>query len=166
MKTAPFLAAIFVLTLFAGERSVRAEGWSLEKLNPFAKQEPAAYSAAPVRFGAYANKKEPSPLEKFNAGTQKILADTTAGTKKVLVGTANGTKKFFTGVRDTFAWKDPAPKRKANPLVPWIREPEDPRYLRSSQKQKKSWFDSLFGREEPRRVESMKDWVGLPRPEF
>jgi len=113
----------------------------------------------------WATQREPSALEKLNAGTQKLLADTTTGAKKLIVGTANGTKRFFIGVKDTLSWKKPAPRKTSASMVPWIRDP-DPQYLRPPKSRKKSWLDSLLGREEPKQVETLKDWVNLPRPEF
>ncbi|MBN2477653.1 MAG: hypothetical protein JXB62_23800 [Pirellulales bacterium] len=145
-----------VLALLTGGQAARAEGWSLEKLNPVAaKPQPRTTGRSYARASSYGKKTEPSALEKLDAGTKKLFADA-----------AEGTKKFFRDTKDALTWKKPAPKTASRPYVPWIQPPKDPRHLRSAAPKKKSWFDSLFVREEPKRVESMKDWVGLPRPEM
>ncbi len=77
---------------------------------------------------------EPSTLDKFNVGT----------------------KKFFTGAKDTLTFKKPAPKKTvATPYSPWQHKqrPEE----------KKSWFGSMFAPKEPKPIESLDDWMSLPR---
>ena len=139
MKIARILSAGSALALLmVAQPALAEEGW-LDKLNPFAKKE-RQNTVSDRRYNT--RKVEPSPLEKLNTGT----------------------KKFFAGARDALTWKKPAPKRKpTNQYVPWIRQPKDPRHLSSRKKKKKSWLDSLFRREEPKRAQSLKDWVGLPR---
>jgi len=136
---ARILSAVGVLTLviFAGPAPAE-EGW-LGKLNPFAKKE----THSKVSSRKYTAKKaEPSALDKL----------------------ASGPKKLLTGTRDALTGKKTAPKRKpTSQYVPWNGTSQAPRQA-SSQK-KKSWMDSLFRPEKPKQVESMKDWVGLPRPE-
>jgi len=138
MKITRILSAVGALTLVIVAGPAPAEeGW-LGKLNPFAKKE----THSTVSSRKYnAKKAEPSPLDKLTSGT----------------------KKFFTGTRDALTGKKPAAKRKpANQYAPWNGTSQAPRQANS---QKKSWLDSLFRREKPKQVESMKDWVGLPRPE-
>ena len=139
MKTARILSAGLALALLmVVQPALAEEGW-LDKLNPFAKKE-RQNTVSARRY--HTRNVEPSPLEKLNAGT----------------------KKLFAGARDALTWKKPAPKRKpTNQHVPWIRQPQDPRYLSNRKKKKKSWLDSLFRREEPKQPQSLKDWVGLPR---
>ena len=140
MKIARILSAGAALALLiVVQPALAEEGW-LQKVNPFAKKE----NRNPNSIGRYNGRRraEPSPLEKLDAGT----------------------KKFFAGARDALTWKKPAPKRKpTSQYVPWIPQPQDPRYLSSRKKKKKSWLDSLFRREEPKQPQSLKDWVGLPR---
>jgi hypothetical protein len=139
MKTARILSALGALTLVIVAGPAPAEeGW-LDKLNPFAKKES---HSTPAGRKHNVRKVQPSPLEKLNAGT----------------------KKFFAGARDTLTGKKPASKQKATNQYPtWSPTSNAPRQA-SSQK-KKSWVDSLFRREKPKEVESMKEWVGLPRLE-
>lgn len=137
MKTARILSIGVVVALFMGVQPALADGWSLEKLN-----------AGTTKF-----------FSDTTAGTKKLFSDTATGTKRFFANTTTGTKKLFTGVKDTFSWNKPVPKARQNPFVPWLRQAEAPN-------KKKSWIDSLFGREEPKQVDSLQDWVGLPRPEF
>ena len=139
MIIARILSAGAALALLIVTQPVLAEeGW-LGKLNPFANQEKHDTVS---RNTHNAGRAEPSPLERFNAGT----------------------KKFFAGARDVLVGKKPAPEKKpTNQYAPWVRQPKDPRYLDSRKKKKKSWLDSLFRREEPKPPQSLKDWVGLPR---
>ncbi len=144
MKTSGILSAAVLVVLLVSGQSAAADGWSLWKLLPFGKKEatrPARKSFA-----------RPSPLEKLDDDMKKFN---------------EGTKKFFAQAVDALRWKKPdAKKRPTKRYLSWIREPKDPRYLREPKKQKKSWWDSLFRREEPKRVDSMKDWVGLSKPEM
>ncbi len=142
MKTVWSLCAGAVLVVLIVARPALAEeGW-LGKLNPFAKKEKKEQPRT-TWGGTYTPRKaKPSPLEKLGTGT----------------------KKFFAGARDVLTGKKHAPKRKpANHYTPWTRQSTDWRHTSSRKKQ--SWFDSLFRREEPKPVESMEDWVGLPRLE-
>ena len=169
MKTALIPSISVIVALFAGVQPAGAESWSLDK--PSASSRPEEHSTIYGRKYTRDSDLGQSPLEKLNAGTKKfftdttagtkkLFSDTTAGTKKFFANTTTGTKRFFAGVKDTFSWNKPAPRTRQNPFVPWLRQAEDPR------KHKRSWIDSLFGREEPKQVDSLKDWVGLPRPEF
>ena len=164
MKTARIPSIGVIVALFVGAQPAGAEHWSLDKPNPFSKRD--EHGTISGRKYTRTSDLGRSPLEKLNVGTQKLFAETTAGTQRFLAGTAAGTKKFFTGVKDTLSLKKPATKKRSNPIVPWIREPQDPRYLRTPKNQQPSWLDRLLGREEPKRVETLKDWVALPRPEF
>jgi len=136
---ARILSAVGVLTLviFAGPAPAE-EGW-LGKLNPFAKKE----THSKVSSRKYTAKKaEPSALDKLTSGPKKLLA----------------------GTRDALSLKKPASKGKpTGQHTRWNDSSQAPRQA-SSQK-KKSWMDSLFRPEKPKQVESMKDWVGLPRLE-
>jgi len=85
---------------------------------------------------------EPSPLAKLN----------------------DQTKEFFAKTAETLGMNRPKAKA-SKQYLPWLKEPKDPRYLRSH-KTELSWWDKLLGREEPERVDSLKDWVGLPKPGF
>ena len=139
MKIARILSAVGVLTLVivAGPATAE-EGW-LGKLNPLAKKQT---HSTPASRKHNVRKAEPSALDKLSSGT----------------------KKFFTGTRDALTGKKPAAQRKStNQYTPWNGTSQAPRQA-SSQK-KKSWLDSLFRPEKPKQVESLKDWVGLPRPE-
>lgn len=142
MKNARILSAGVALALLIAVQPVLAEeGW-LKKLNPFAEEE----KPSPAWSRTYnAKRAEPSSLEKLGAST----------------------KKFFGGARDALTWKKTPPKRRpTNQYGPWVREPNDLGYFRRQQekeKKKRSWLDSLFRREEPKQVQSLKDWVGLPR---
>ena len=164
MRTARLALLSLIVTMFVGVQSAPADSWSLDQLNPFSKREDQSTTSG--RRYVRDSELGQSPLEKLNAGTQEFFAETAAGTHRLLAGTAAGTKKLFTGVKDTLSGKKPAAKKKSNPIVPWIREPQDPRHLRTPRDKKPSWLDRLLGYEEPKRVETMKDFVGLPRPEF
>lgn len=160
MKIARTLSAGLVLALLIGSRPAAADGWSLQKLNPFAKR---------VKYNTISGRRynirrvERSPLEKLSDGTNKFFAEANAGTKKFLTDADAGAKKFFTGARDALTWKKPAPKRRpTNQYIPWMRDPRTGRYAQYKPKQK-SWLDSLLGRKEPKRVESFDDWWKLKR---
>lgn len=133
--------------LIAVEPVLAEEGW-LKNLNPFAQKEKPSLPSAhrPAWSRTYNVKRaEPSSLEKLSAST----------------------KKFFTGARDALTWKKTPPKRRStNRYGPRMRESNDLGYFRRQREKekKKSWLNSLFRREEPKRVQSLKDWVGLPRP--
>ena len=141
MKNALILPASVALAfVLVAEPAMAEEGW-LAKLNPFAKKEKSGTLSART-YNVKNKRAEPSALEKLGTGTKKLLA----------------------GARDTLTWKKPAPKRKpTNQYVPWMQNPKNPRYARSQQK-KKSWLGSLFRREEPKRVQTLKEFVGMPRP--
>lgn len=142
MKTSRTAAAGAMLALLIGGQSALADGWSLEKLLPFGKREPGK--------SARQTAAKPSPLRRFRAEMRKLNAQT---------------KRLFAGVQDALTWKKPAPRsRPTNQYLPWIRPPKRQSYLHPKKKQKESWFDSLFPREEPNQVQSLKDFVGLPRP--
>ena len=137
MRIAQISSAGVAFALLIGVQPVLAEeGW-LDKLNPFARKEKPV-TTIDSRYNVA--KARPSPLEKLGAGT----------------------KRFFAGARGLLTGKKPAPtSRPTTQYAPWsqgIGDPPD----RSGQK-KKSWLGSLFRRKEPKRVESLKDWVGLPR---
>ena len=162
MKIARILSAGATAILLIGSPPALAEGWSPAKLNPFAKR---AENNTVSGRRHNVRSVEPSPLEKLNTGTKKFFADTNAGLTKFFADTDAGAKRFFAGAKGALTRKRPDPKRKpTNQYVPWVRAPNDPRYPQQHTKQKNSWLDSLLGREEPKRVESLKEWVGLPRP--
>jgi hypothetical protein len=139
MKTAWILSGVAALSLLVAAGPAPAEeGW-LGKLNPLAKKQ--THSTLSSRKNN-AKKAGSSPLDKLASGTKKVFADT----------------------RDALTFKKPAPKQKAtSQYAPWNRTSQVPRPV--SNQKKKSWLDSLLGREKPKQVESMKDWVGLPRLE-
>jgi hypothetical protein len=139
MNVARTLLAGAALTLMVVIHPAVAEDSWLTKLNPFANHGTHSTMSA----GKYkAKKAEPSALAKLGAGT----------------------KKFFTGARDLLTGKKPAPEKKpAYQYAPWSHNPKDLR--QQSTAKKKSWLSSLFRPEKPKQVESLKDWVGLPRLE-
>ncbi len=154
MKTKRIVWISVLLAAPLGARSAAAEGWSLSKLNPFAKNEEKTKAASVPRETVISSdrgyrydtvKPEPSTWQKFDTGT----------------------KKFFAGTKDALTWKKPTPKpTKKRLAVPWLHDPKDPNDLRGPKGKKKSWFSSLFAPKEPNHPRSMKEFVGLPRPEF
>lgn len=149
MQIARILSAGLVLSLLIGGRPAAAENWSLQKLNPFAKKQQPNRTHARQR--SY-DRRSPTPIEKFNAGTKKFFAD--AGT---------GTKKLLTNTRDALTWKKPAAKKSNTPHFPWVREPAYRQHQRSTKKEKKSWLSSLFRREEALPSRSLDDFMGAER---
>ena len=141
MKIVRILSCGVVLALLIGGRPLLAEGWSLQNLLPFGKKQ----TKKPARTTTVKR----GPLEQLDAGMKKL---------------GEGTKKFFVQTRDLLTGKKPAARRHPNysRRYPRIRHAGDPRYSRSKPKQ--SWLDTLLGREKPKPVRSMKEWVGLPRP--
>lgn len=144
MRIARIFPAVAALAfLIVAQPALAEDGW-FSRLNPFAAKEKETSSTIPVKR-ANVSSAEPSPLEKLSAGT----------------------KKFFAGARDALTWKKPAPKKTpTNQYAPWMRPSKEPVYPSDRNKKKKSWLDSLFRRKEPQRVESMKDFVGLPRLDY
>ncbi len=85
-----------------------------------------------------------------------------SGISKTLKEIDAGTKKFLRGTIDVITLK---PLRQRN--RPYLAPPEKPWLNNSSKKKekKKSFWSSLFKPDKkPKRVESMKDFVGLERP--
>jgi hypothetical protein len=141
------LAAMVLSVLIVAQSGLAEPAWP-QALNPLAdwrRDDPAS----PMAGNAAAAK--PSSLEKLGAGTKKFFAD---------LGT--GTKRFFTGVNDVLTGKKRASKKgSTNSHASWSlsQQQSSP----TSSRKKKSSLDWLLGREEPEPVESLKDWVGLPR---
>ena len=74
-----------------------------------------------------------------------------------------GTKRFVRGTVDVITLK---PLRKSKkPSLPLPEKPWENKPKHKQQEKKKSFWSGLFpAKEEPKRVETMKDFVGLPRP--
>lgn len=164
MRTAWMLPATVLLVLFLGGRWAVAEGWPLGPL----PADPGRPASRPDGFGPGTSLRA-GPLERLGAGLEKVNAETKrlfsgadACTRKLFADANTGARQFFAGAKAVLTGQPAAGQRNAKPSLPWIRQPDDPRNLR--QPKKKSWLDGLFGRREPKRVESMAEWVGLPRP--
>ncbi|HBO42535.1 MAG TPA: hypothetical protein DD670_01085 [Planctomycetaceae bacterium] len=73
-----------------------------------------------------------------------------------------GTKRFVRGTIDVITLKPLRKNKKPSlplPEKPWENKPK------KKQQEKKSFWSGLFpAKEEPKRVQTMKDFVGLPRP--
>ena len=175
MRAVRICSIILVPVLIFCCRPAAAEGWSLSDLNPFPKSTTqtrsagysTAHSAGYSTASSYGSRKQPSSLDTIGRSVrQKFDSDVkrlSDGTKEFFAKTNAGTKRFFADTRSALTGKKPSQTRR--PLRhPWIRPPEDQRYVRQPQEQKISWFDRLLGREEPKPVETMSEWVGLPRP--
>ena len=161
MKTARFLSAGMVLALLIAGPAAAADGWSLEKLNPFAKKE-ASRSASRSSYARsyHRTQPKPSPLESIAGGTKQMLVDTGNGAKKLVTDTGAGAGRLLTGAKDALTWKKPAPRRRpANRYMPWTGRSDN----RQPKDQKLSWMDRLLGRQEPKPIESLDDWWALKR---
>lgn len=134
MKISRILPASVALALLLGVQPALGDGWSLEKLVPFGKKQ--------TRKSVHKRPARPSPLEKLDIQV----------------------KRFFAGAKDALTWKKPAAKKKpTNQYLPWMRESNQQRYTHHNKRPKRSWLDALFRPKEPKPIESMEEWVGLPR---
>jgi len=143
MKVARFVSAGVVVVLLMGSQATLADDWSWQKLNPFASNDPQPSRRHTARSSVHPMNRtrkstaEPSGLQKFTGELkQKVGED--------LSKFNAGTKRFFSGAKDALTWKEPAPKKKRP-------------------KKKTSWMNSLFGRKEPKPIESFDDWWALER---
>ncbi len=141
MSIARMCTTLVAVVLLAAASPVWANGESESSWNPFAKKSEAAKAtAAPSPLTA--------PLQSIDTGIKKL---------------GNGTKKLFLDARNALTPK-PSPKPKSRPLHSWIHPPTDDQSQRSHES-KPSWFDRLLGRKaEPKKIETMSDWVGQDRP--
>ena len=87
----------------------------------------------------------PAPKPEWMRKMDRDMHRLNNGIKTGVHQVGTGTKRLLVGTWDTITLKR------------FATQPTQPK--------KPSWFSSMFTREEPKRVESMKDWVGLPRPE-
>ena len=96
MKTTRILWAAAILAAFAVSQTTPARGWTLDRLNPFHKNEAKAKPAdRTVNM--------PSPLQKLNTGT----------------------KAFFSNIRNTLTPKKSATRKSPlKPRIPWVRNPK------------------------------------------
>jgi len=139
MKIASNLLLSTVVALLVGVQPATAD-WPLQNLIPLGKKQ----EEKPAKAAEKSTVKW-EPLVRLEAGVKKL---------------GDGTKKFFTDTAETLRLKKPAAKRKPTSRYrPWSS------YSKArKQEEKKSWLDSLFRREEPEPIQSMKDFVGLERP--
>jgi hypothetical protein len=138
MKTIHLRLAALALAAWIGGQAVWAEGWSPSSLFSTKKSEPQQKKPVPPKFPS----KPPSTLDK--AGT--------------------GTKNFFTGIGDTLSGKKSTTK-KSTPSSPLAMgtKPTKPAPAAKKPTQQSSW--NPFRREEQKKPQSLKDFVGMQRPD-
>ena len=141
MKIARILSAALAVAFVLGSQTAAAEGWSLAKLNPFAKKQPKAAGQKEAETADRERAKKPSPFEKLGADT----------------------KEFFSKTKDALTPKKTSAKPGSTRRPPWRRRRPEPRPSTQPPKQQPSWLSSLFRRKVTEAPESLDDWLSLER---
>lgn len=95
---------------------------------------------------------------------QRQTNSATSAVTKTLKGIGNGTTKLVRGTLDVVTLKPLREKKTAKldpPPQPWLNNS-----TKKKKEEKTSFWDSLFSskEKEPKRVNTMRDFVGLERP--
>ncbi|NQU23009.1 MAG: hypothetical protein HQ567_17160 [Candidatus Nealsonbacteria bacterium] len=161
MKILATLVAGPMLGLLIGGPAQAQNDWSQDRVSPFAQQQATqtpgrTFNRHPAEPSGLAKlgHKVTGDVKKLGDGTKKFLTDATTGTGQLLSDATVGTGEILHGAFDVVTFKAFAAKEPP-PVNRWgLREPKQP---------KKSFMDFLIRREEPKPVESFKDWWGLKR---
>ena len=95
----------------------------------------------------------------FSSSQKKTKKSSTTQTLKKLNA---GTKKFFRGTVDVITlkplWDSGKKRKKKRPVDPWMR------HTRKNAVKKPFWDSWFTSKQQPKRVSTVVEWVGLERP--
>ncbi len=149
MKIIQISLAGALLALPGSSQPLRAEGFSLQDLNPFAGRESQQDHAQQhvLVDASYQRGGNPSLLARVGDDVRRLH---------------NGTWRFLANTADALCWKNwgrssPPPPPSRTSTHRW-RTPSRPERSNSS------WFTPFWSREEPPLPKSPQDFVGMERP--
>ena len=150
MKLVQILLAGALPALLGSSQPLRAEGFSLQDLNPFADREGQQDHAQRhvLVDASHQRRGNPSMLARVGDDLRRLH---------------NGTWRFVGNTVDALCWKNwgksssPPPPPSRTSTHTW-RTPSTP------QRSNSSWFTPFWSREEPPRPKTPQDFVGMERP--
>jgi hypothetical protein len=136
------LATFLVVSslLWTQPLSATAEGWPW---NPFASKSAGAetdpfFAARHESTSSASRSAGPSPIAKLNQGT----------------------KRFFGRAKNALSWNRPSSPTPPSNMPYW-----NPSSSKTKKKSQGSWWTGMWGRKEPKKTETVGDFLDLDRPQ-